>query len=338
VPYWRRLSSAHPERVGSLEKLRGSRVICYFTSDRQGQEAQIGDDVQPFFAQHLGAIGKVPKLDLLIFSRGGQTLTGFALSNAMREFADQVNVLVPFRAHSCATLIALSADSIVAGPFAQLSPIDPSITSPHGPSIKMGGEKKFLPVSVEDVANYFELARTEAGLKDEQIAAVFGYLCERVNPLALGTVYRAREQIGMLATKLLSLHMKDEAKVAKVVKLLTRELLSHDYFIGRREGKDLGLPIVEATDPEAALMWQIYEDVADELKLSEPWNWEKESQGTLPKKVSVARGLLESSGLKHVFSSTYEVKRVAAGGGPGGGGKKGETLQVTGLEDCWKKV
>lgn len=327
------------ELIDNLEKARGSRIICYFTSDRQGQETQIGEDVQPFFAQHLGAIGKVPKIDVLIYSRGGNTLTGFALANAMREFADKVNVLVPFRAHSCATLIALSADSIVAGPFAQLSPIDPSIQSPHGPSIKVGGERKFVPVSVEDVANYFELARGEAGLKDEQhIAAVFGYLCQHVNPLALGTVYRAREQIGMLATKLLSLHNKDEAKVAKIVKLLTRELLSHDYFIGRREAKDLGLPVVDATDAEAALMWQIYEDVAGELMLSEPWNWEKEAQGTLPKKVSVARCLLESNGLKHVYSSTYEVKRIATGGGPGGGGKKGETLQITGLEDCWKKV
>lgn len=75
-------------------------------------------------------------------------------------------------------------------------------------------------------------------MKDERhLAEVFGYLSARVNPLALGTVYRAREQIGMLATKLLSLHMKDEERIVKIVKLLTRELLSHDYCISRREAK-----------------------------------------------------------------------------------------------------
>ena len=182
-------------------------------------------------------------------------MTGFTLANALREFAEAVHVLVPFRAHSCATLIALGADSIVGGPFAQLSPIDPSITTPHGPTIEQGGEVKFLPVSVENVANYFELARREAGLKEEQhLAAVVGYLCERISPLALGAVYSAREQIGMLATKLLSLHMSEKEKIDRIVRVLTRELLSHDYLIGRREAQAIGLPVIDATDREATLM------------------------------------------------------------------------------------
>jgi len=327
------------ELIEAIENSRQSRLICYFTGDRKDQETQIGDDALPILAQHLGIIGKVSALDVLIYSRGGNTLTGFAMANAMREFADKVNVLVPFRAHSAATLIALSADSIVAGPFAQLSPIDPSVNTPHGPSIKHGGEKKFLPVSVEDVANYFELARTEAGLKEEQhLATVFGYLSQRVSPLALGTVYRAREQIGMLATKLLSLHSNDEARIAKVVKLLTRQLLSHDYYIGRREAKAMDLDVVDATSDEADLMWKLYEDVADELKLAEPWNWESEAQGNLPKAVKVPRCVLESRDLKHIYSTTYQLKRIQVPGGPGGGGKKGETLQITPLDDSWKKV
>ena len=78
-------------------------------------------------------------LDLLIYSRGGNTLTGFTLANALREFAGEVNVLVLFRAHSCATLIALSAEKIVAGPFAQLSPIDPASPRRHGPRIIQAG-------------------------------------------------------------------------------------------------------------------------------------------------------------------------------------------------------
>jgi hypothetical protein len=78
-----------------------------------------------------------------------------------------------------------------------------------------GGESKFLPVSVEDVANFLELVRKEVGLKDEQyLASALAHLCARVSPLALGSVYRAREQIGMLARKLLALHIQDEAKSA----------------------------------------------------------------------------------------------------------------------------
>jgi hypothetical protein len=318
---------ARKDDLTALEAARQSRVICYVTGDRGNMETQIGDDVLPFFAQHLGTIGKVPRLDLLIYSRGGNTLTGFTLANALREFATEVNVLVPFRAHSCATLIALSAEHIVAGPFAQLSPIDPSITTPHGPTIEQGGEKKFLPVSVEDVANYFELARTEMGLKDEaNLAGVFGHLTARISPLALGAVYRAREQIGMLATKLLSLHMTDKDKIARIVKTLTRELLSHDYLIGRREAREMGLPVVDASAGDADLMWKLYERMAQELQLQTPWNWEAEANGTQPK--TVARGLVESRDLKHVFSS---IKRVQAGQGK-------QTLQISAVDEGWKKA
>ncbi len=296
------------ELIKEIEQKRNSRVLCYFTGDRLNQDIQIGDDALPILAQHLSAIGKVDCLDVLIYSRGGSTLTGFALANSLREFGTVVNLLVPFRAASCATLIALGMNNIVAGPFAQLSPIDPSITTPHGPRIEQAGQVQFIPVSVEDVANYFELARKEGGLKEEaQLVSVFGYLAQHVNPLALGAVYRAREQIGMLANKLLSLHMADADKRNSIVQQLTRELLSHDYVISRREAKTMGLPIVDATSDEADLMWKVYESGAQELSLGEPWNWEKESQSPQPR-IS-KRGIIESRDMTHLFSSTFNIKR-----------------------------
>ena len=83
-------------------------------------------------------------------------------------------------------------------------------------------------------------------------------------------------------------------------------------------------------------MWKIYEDVAQELKLSEPWNWETEAQAAQPR--TAVQGLLQSRGLKHVFSSTYQIRRITVPSGSGGGGKKQETLQITPLEQAWKKV
>lgn len=321
------------ELIQQLERARGSRLICYFTGDRKNQEVQIGDDVLPCVSEHLSDIGKVSRLDLLLYTRGGSTLTSFALVNALREFTEDLQVLVPFRAHSGGTLIALGANKIVTGPFAQLSPIDPSITTPHSPTIEKGAQMQFLPVSVEDVANYFELARNEAGLKDEQhLASVLGHLCQRVSPLALGAVYRAREQIGMLAKKLLGFHIADEARIEPIVKQLTRELLSHDYIISRREARSFGLPVTDATEDEAKAMWQLYEDVARELQLAEPWNWEREAQGNQPK--TSVRGVVESANLKHVFISTYQIKRVTAVEA----GRKTESLQITPLDERWKKV
>ena len=168
------------------------------------------------------------------------------------------------------------------------------------------------------------------------MATVLGHLCQKISPLALGAVYRAREQIGMLAKKLLKLHLSNPEQAEPIVKQLTRELLSHDYLIGRREAKAIGLPVVDATEKEADLTWQVYEDVSGELKLSEPWNWENELGGAQSATRTNVRGVLESRGLKHIFSSTFKIKRVTVTQGPGGGHKV-EKLNMTVVEESWKK-
>ena len=80
----------------------------------------------------------------------------------------------------------------------------------------------------------------------------------------------------MLARKLLKKHLADDARVDRIVAALSRELLSHDYVIGRTEAKEIGLPIEESTDEVAGLMWSLYTDLASEMKLAQPWNLEAE--------------------------------------------------------------
>jgi len=219
------------------------------------------------------------------------------------------------------------------GPFGQLSPIDPSITTPHGPTIERDGKVAFLPVSVEDVANYIQLARKEVGLQTEDhMASVLAHLTQRVSPLALGAVYRAREQIGMLATKLLKLHLNENDRIDRIVRQLTRELLSHDYVIHRGEAKEIGLPVADANGEIAETMWAIYESFAGEMRLSEPWNPEKELRGNQSAKRTNVRAVLESRDLKHVYESTYELKRITVVQQ----GTKIDAINAIALDDGWR--
>ena len=300
--------------IAQLEEVRESRVVFYCTGDRQGQGAQIAGDVLPILAAHLNRIRSTERLDLLIYSRGGDTLTGFALANSLREFAKEVNVLVPFRAHSCATLIALSADNIVAGPLAQLSPIDPTITTPRRPSNEQPDSAQLEQMNVEDVAGYFALAREEAGLKaDAHMATVFEHLAQQVNPVILGKVYRARTQIGMLATKLLALHSDNTEANERIVSQLTRELLSHDYMISRREARNIGMSIVDAKPSEEELMWKMYASAADELQLGEPWNLQDEvskRNAPPPMVLDNTTAILQSRDLKHVFRTRRQITPI----------------------------
>lgn len=221
------------------------------------------------------------------------------------------------------------------GPFGQLTPIDPSITTPHGPVLQMEGQpSKFVPVSVEDVAAFFSLARSEAKLGDDRLNEAFGFLCQRINPLALGAVFRAREQIGMLARKLLKKHLTDDARIDRIVAALSRELLSHDYVIGRAEAKEIGLPIEEPTDEVAGLMWSLYSDVASEMKLAQPWNLEGELAGQQQVRRVNVRSVIESHSLKHGFTTTHELRRTTVTKD----GMKFDAVQGKIVEEAWRQM
>jgi len=117
-------------RIELIEKIEEScqgPVVVYITGDRLGLETKIASDIFPMIHRHLINIGNKEKINLFLYSTGGITIAGYTLVNLFREFGDKFNVIIPFKAHSCATLICLGADNVIMTPIGQLSPIDPSI-------------------------------------------------------------------------------------------------------------------------------------------------------------------------------------------------------------------
>ena len=100
----------------SIEKERSSRVIAYVTADRQILPTQIASDVIPLFYDHLEKIGSTDRIDLFLYTRGGHTLTPNRLVHLIREYCKSFSVLIPFRAHSAGTTLALGANEIVMDP------------------------------------------------------------------------------------------------------------------------------------------------------------------------------------------------------------------------------
>jgi len=300
--------------IARLEQLRDSKLLVYVTGDRRGLETKIASDVFPMFHRHLTKIGQQKKIDLFLYSTGGEIIAGYALVNLIREFCEQFGVIVPFKALSCATLISLGANEIIMTPMGQLSPIDPSVGHPLGPVVQMPGQPvpRIAPVSVEDVNAFVDLAKKEVGLsKEESLKVVFELLASKIHPLALGAVQRSREQIAFLASSLIKYHCSDEAKINDVVNILTRERFSHSYLIGRTEAERvLGLDIVR---PDAGLTQAIVDlfgAYAALLELDAPYNPET-VLGTSDSGVyDFPRALIESAELSHCFKTRKEVCRV----------------------------
>lgn len=312
------------KQIEEIERLRERRVVAYVTGDRQPNlGTQIAGDVYPLIYALLSQIGQVDTLDLFVYSIGGQTMASWGLMSILREFTKFLSVLVPFRALSTATLIALGADEIVMSRLGQLSPVDPSVNTPFNPPAQQqpgGPPQGFLPVSVEDVRGFLDLARQEAELKSEQeLAGVFSLLASDVRPLALGNVHRAKEQIKLLTEKLLRLHIldPDSERIKEIVATFTRRLFSHDYLIGRQEARKLiGAEVVDAAPDQEEAMMALYNSYAEDLQLYTAYNQEGEL-GTDPQKlVTLTRAYIESAEGCFAFKTVQELTRVSIPSGP----------------------
>ena len=306
--------------ITKLEEKLDARVITIVTGDRQGMETRIAPDILPLISEHLANIGPLEDLSLFLYTAGGDTIVGWGLVNLLRQYCKKFKVIVPFRALSCGTLIALGGDTIIMGTNGLLSPIDPSVSSPFNPptpGIQRPGTVSLLPVSVEDMIGFLDLARNEIDLKtEESMISVLNTLADKVHPLALGAVYRAREQTSSLAKRILQTHLNDEAKIERIVKRHTQELPTHNYLIGRVEAKnEIELDISKPSEEIDQIMWKLYKEYEEWLQLTNPFSAEYDLGAEQRKRVRYERAAVESicdnALSQHIFITDNELVKVA---------------------------
>lgn len=258
--------------IRAVEEIRSSRVVCCVTSDRLNAQGMIAKDFIPIFYTHLRRFDSTKRVDVLLFTTGGDTLAAFGIGRLLREFTKDVGALIPEKCHSAGTLLALGANEIFMTPAATLTPIDPSVVTQLNPKVEAapGSPSTPFPVSVENIGGYEDLVKEEWKLDGDGRAQAFRTLAHRVHPLVLGQAYRTREQIGRLATALLKHHRHDDRAIKDIVELLTRRMGSHDYLISRQEAKEILRKQVTTRDPEHKLekaLWAVYEDFRQEMEL-----------------------------------------------------------------------
>lgn len=235
----------------------------------------------------------------------------------IREYCHKFSVLVPYKAHSSATMIALGADEIVMSNLSELSPIDPSTANMFNPIDPLNSQNR-IPISVEDVMAYFDLAKNKFGIKkDEDLSRVFIKFVEsnpQIHPLALGNVNRIHNLIRMLAKRLIKSHNVQlrEDEIEKLVDYFTEKLYSHQYFIGRREAKeDLALnTVVDANDALSKAMTDLYEEYNIELDFGKIWNPENElGINAVQNRKDYKVAFIESSQLSNYYDISAEYRK-----------------------------
>ena len=260
--------------IQKIEKARNSKVITYVTGDRQPFVTKVAEDIIPIFAKHLEKIGKQDKISLFLYTRGGDMITPIRLIKLMRSYADEIEMIIPYRAHSAGTLISIGADKIVMGRLGELSPVDPSTGHPFNPENPINKKQK-MEISVEDLNSYFLLAKEKAGVKDEQMVNVFEDLTAKIHPLSLGNAYRATRMAKQITEKLLLMHFdatNDKEKIESIVKEITGDICIHGYPITRDEADSLGLNVVEPDSELEKIMWELFETYAEKMELKKKFD------------------------------------------------------------------
>lgn len=262
--------------IAEIEKKRGSKLITYVTSDRQGLNAMIASDVVSIIHEHLLLIpaNERKKLDLFIYSRGGDGDVPWAIVSMFREYSNfkatedsseelgSFNVLIPYRAHSAATVISLGADEIVMTKKAELGPIDATVVNgPYNPKDK--NTNQILPLPVEDVRGYFSLMEKIGCERPDEKMQGFQLIANQLHPLALGHVNRSLEETKLVAFRLLNTRSSpfSEEQNHEIIRKLSSEVYSHNHAICRTEAKKyIGLQqVVNAEDANINdEVWELY--------------------------------------------------------------------------------
>src|SRR5262245_28417457 len=278
--------SARRDLIRAIQAARGSKVITYITSDRPTLSGQISEDAVPLIHEQVLAFAppEREKLDLVLSRRGGDSDVPGSIDSMLRECCREgsFSVLVPYRAHSAATVICLGADEIVMTKAAELGPIDITIVSgPYNPS----EENRRLPVSVEDVTGYFTLLDTIGCTRPHEKLHAFEQLTAKVHPLVLGSVSRLLQQTQLVALGLLGTRSTPfpEAKNKEIVRKLSSEIYSHRHAINRTEARAY-LRLEQVVDAEQAgidtSLWDLYRSYRDLFSLEVPFAPDEELVAT----------------------------------------------------------
>lgn len=240
----------------SLEKRRKSRIFSIVQcGGERGEDEICGFTFREVYKRRM-EFQHVPMLELLLDSPGGSADVAYALVRFLRRRCTRLNVIVPYYAKSAATLMALGADAIYMGEFADLGPIDAQMRDPlkHGdkqisPLDELKSAEFLRDYALELVDSYTLLLLKRSSMSVmEAVKISVSYatgimrpLYEQINPLEIGEHRRLLAIGEEYAKRLLDLTKNPRQK--EIVAALVSKYPSHSFVIDADEAREIGLPV-----------------------------------------------------------------------------------------------
>lgn len=236
-------------QLKQIEELRQSRVLILAASN-------LDMELLPALYSQLTRMGKVETLDVIIQCRGGIVNAARRIALLLRKFTERLNFIVPYHCESAGTILALSADEILAGDLAIFSPIDPHL---HG-GVGDGGTSA---LSCLDIKQFGAMCQDWFGVEAaEANAEQISLLCNSIFPPTLTAFYRTATETQTIAEELLAYQLPEASSDdrERIVNHLMYNYHSHHYAITAEELQQLGLCCSDNNEVEH-LAWEISTEI-----------------------------------------------------------------------------
>jgi len=243
--------------IEKLEEVRKSTIVCMIYSkyaEMSREDAEIVFDVLSRTLEDGNE--KVKRLELILDSIGGDAGAAFKIVRVLRRFCEEFNVIVPEKAKSAATLVALGSDKIYMTRLAELGPIDPIVSHPlmTGVMIPARAVQVFIDYVLPTILKRY----------GEVVADYF----LKIDYNHVGFCRVSMEESEYYARALLeTYHLKGKKReeIDAIVKSLTR-YPSHDFMIDYELAREqLKLNVELLPVEEEKLVWQLYRTYRQQL-------------------------------------------------------------------------
>jgi len=234
-------------------------------------ELDMGEVYQAFRTNGVTVESKLPELDVLIDSYGGNPVAAYRLAQLIRNMADNAAFLVAERAYSAATLLCLAANEIRLAHYAGLSPIDITLVSEP-----LEGKRE--EVELASVDGFMEFSKKARQIIEEQLrkmdikggtnvdSELLVAMVKDVGSLRVGKFFRERNLTAHYAKELLEQYMFLEVpdrveRAEDMIKNLLHGAPAHYFHLDYHLCQNYRLIIKEMGTPESDFAKRVVEEL-----------------------------------------------------------------------------
>lgn len=245
--------------IREIQNSTGRKLIVYVANFNHPLGGIHLTDVLPF--EEILRTTESSSVDFLLNSPGGEVNATEKLVTMLRKRFKNIRLIVPNKAKSAATMIALASDQVIMGYLSELGPIDSQIPVPNP-----NGTIQLLPA--QSVIDGIELLgnKIAEAKKEETPLEHYVSMAHRIDPSLWDGAIKAQKLSSQFAQKWLTKFMcKGDEKLAKEITsrfMDVKKFLSHGRMISVGDAKRI-LPkdaVIELgrDDPLWNMIWELY--------------------------------------------------------------------------------